>query len=52
MHLEMFVSKILIRASMVLQNYQKFIVQGSSLSSLFGIVKKSYYAKFVLVGTT
>ena len=29
-----------------------FVYRGSSLSTIFGILKKSYYAKFVLVSTT
>ena len=29
----------------------EYLLQGSSLSTIFGILKKSYYAKFVLVST-
>ena len=31
---------------------EKVVYRGSSLSTIFGILKKSYYAKFVLVSTT
>ena len=33
-------------------NFWENQYRGSSLSTIFGILKKSYYAKFVLLGTT
>ena len=33
-----------------LQAQLKYYYRGSSLSTIFGILKKSYYVKFVLVG--
>ena len=49
-------AKAFIKSYLDLQIQKTFqgclIYRGSSLSTIFGILKKSYYVKFVLVGTT
>ena len=39
-------------ANLKFVGYANYMIQGSSLSTIFGILKKSYYVKFVLVDTT
>ena len=36
----------------IVRSFHGLLYRGSSLSTIFGILKKSYYAKFVLVSTT